>query len=83
MPDVMASVFIDVHPSKAQLTLFRTGNCFLVTYTVSANSRQHMLLRVIADSRTRSSGNAVYNCQSSRFDIALRAVCAETNANMT
>jgi len=38
MTDVMASFFIDVHPSKAKLTLFHDGNYFLIAYTVSAYS---------------------------------------------
>jgi len=70
MTDVMASLFVDVHPSKAKLTLFRIGNCFLIASTVSAYSLRQMLLRVVADGRARSSRNAVYDHRSSRFDIA-------------
>jgi len=82
MTDVMANLFVDVHPSKAKLTLFRNGNCFLIASTVSADSLRQMLLRVVADGSTRSSRNALYDRPSSRFDIAFQGICAETNPNM-
>jgi len=41
----MASLFIDVHPSKAELTIIRDGNCFLSASTGSAYSFQQMVLR--------------------------------------
>jgi len=74
MTDVMHSLFVDVHPSKAKLTLFRDGNCFLIASTVSAYSLREMLQRVAADGSTRSSRNAVYNCRSSRFDIVFHGI---------
>ena len=55
MTDVMASLFVHVHPSKPKLTLFCIANCFLIASTVSAYSLRQMLLRVVADGRTRSS----------------------------
>jgi len=82
MTDVMASLFVDVHPSKAKLTLFRIGNYFLIASTVSAYALRQMLLRIVADSRTRSSRNDLYDRPSSRFDIAFHGICAETNPNM-
>jgi len=82
MTDVMANLFVDVHPSKAKITVFRTGNCFLIASSVSAHSLRQMLLRVIADGSTRSSRNALYDRRSSGFDIAFHAICAETNPNM-
>jgi hypothetical protein len=82
MTDVIASLFVDVHPSKVKLTLFRIGNCFLIASTVSAYSLQQMLLRVVADGRTRSLCNALYDGRSSRYDIAIHGICAETNPNM-
>jgi len=82
MTDVMASLFVDIHPSKAKLTLFHIGNCFLISSTVSAYSLGQMLLRVVADGRTRSSRNDLNDRRSSRFDIAFHGICAETNPNM-
>ena len=82
MADILASLFIDVHPSKAKLTLFCIGNRFLITSTVSAYTLQQMLLTIVADGRTRSSGNVLYHSRSSRFDIAFHGICAETNSNM-
>jgi len=82
MTDIIASLFIDVHPSKAKLTLFRSGNCFIIASTVSAYCLRQMLLRVVADGRTRWSHNALYDRRSSRFDIAIYRICAETNPNM-
>jgi len=82
MTDVMANLFVDVHPSKAKLTLFRIGNCFLIASTVSAYCLRQMLLRVVADGSTRSSRNALYDRHSSRFDIMFHGICAETNPNL-
>jgi len=82
MPDVMASLFVDVHRSKPKLASFHHGNCFLIASTVSAYSLRQMSLQVIADGRTRSSRNALYDRRSSRFDIAFHGMYAETNPNM-
>jgi hypothetical protein len=82
MTDVMASLLVDVQPSRAKLTLFRIGNCFLIVSTVSAYSLLQMLLRVVVDGRTRSSHNALYDRRSSRFDIAFHGICAETTPNI-
>jgi hypothetical protein len=78
----MANLFVDVHPSKAKLTLFCIGNCFLIASTVSVYSLRQMLLRVVADGSTRSSRNALYDRRSSKFDIAFHGICAETNPNI-
>jgi len=78
----MANLFVDVHLSKAKLTLFRTSNCFLIASSVSAYSLRQMLLRVVADGSSRSSRNALYDRRSSTFDIAFHGICAETNPNM-
>jgi hypothetical protein len=78
----MARSFVDVHPSKAKLTFCRNGNGFLIASTVSVYSLRQMLLRVVADGRTRLSRNAVYDRPSWRFDIAFHGIYAETNPNM-
>jgi len=70
----MGSLFVDVHPSKAKLTLFCDGNCFLIASIVSAYSLLQILLRVVADGITRSSRNAVYDRSSCRFDIAFHGI---------
>jgi len=74
MTDVMASLLVDVHPSKAKLRLLSDGNCFLIASTVSAYSLQQMLLRVEADGSTKSSRNALYDRCSSGFDIAFHGI---------
>ena len=74
MTDIMANLFVDVHPSKAKLTLFRDGNFFLIASTVSAYSVRQMLLRVVADGSTKSSRDALYDCRSSTFDIAFHRI---------
>jgi len=58
MTDVMASLLVHDHPSKAKLTLFNDGICFLIASTVSAYTLQQMLLRVEADGSTKSLRNA-------------------------
>jgi len=81
MNDVMANVFLDVHPFKVKLTLFCDGAGFLIASIVSAYFLQQMLLSVVADGSTRLLGNALYDCHSSRFDIVFHGICAETNHN--
>jgi len=54
MTEVMSTLFVVVHPSKAKLPLFHDGNCFLIACTVSAYSLWQMLLRVEADGSTKS-----------------------------
>jgi len=74
MTDVIANLFVEVHPSKAKLTLFLVGNCFVIASTVSDYSLRQMLLRVLADGSTSSLRNALYDRRSSRFDIALPGI---------
>jgi len=80
--NILASLVVDIHTSKAQLTLFRDGNSFLIASTVSAYSLRQMLLWVIMDSSTRSLRNALYDNYSTRFDIAFRGIWAKTNPDM-
>ena len=82
MTDVMASLFGDVHLSKDELTSIGDGNCFSMASTVSAYCLWQMLLRVVADGSTRSSRNSLYDLRSSRFDIAVHGIRAETNPNL-
>jgi len=70
----MTRLFVDVHPSKAVLTLFRDGKCRLIASTVSAYSLRQILLRFVADSTTRSSRNYFYDCPTSRVDIAFDGI---------
>jgi len=82
MTNVMDSMVIEVHPSKGKLTFFCNGYCFPIASTVSAYSLRQMLLRVVADDRTRSSCNALFDHCSSRSDIAFDGMCVERNPNM-
>jgi len=70
MNDVMANLFVDVHPSSAKLTVFLDGNCFLIASTASEYSLRQMLLKVLADGRMRLLCTVLYDRHSSRFDIA-------------
>jgi len=82
MTDIIANSFVDVHPSKAKLTLFLVGNCFLIASTVSQYSLRHMLLRVLADGSTSSLRNVVHDRRTSRIEVAFHGICAETNPNI-
>jgi len=82
MTDVIANLVVDVHPSKAKLTLFLDSSCFLNASTVSVYSLRQILLRVLADGNTNSLRNAFYDGRSSRLDIAFHGICAETNPNL-
>ena len=78
----MANLFIDVHPFKVKLTLFRGSNCFLIASTVSAYSLWQMLRRVVVNGSTRLSRNTLNDSRSLRFDIAFHGTWAETNPEM-
>jgi len=82
MTDVIANLSVDVHPSKAKLTSFVDGNCFLIASTVRVYSLRQILLRVLADGNTNSLRNALCDSRSSKFDIALHGICAKTKPNM-
>jgi len=64
MTDLIASLFVDVHPSKAKQTLFCGVNFFLIASTVSAYCLRQMLLTVVADGRTGESRKALYDHRS-------------------
>jgi len=48
MTDEIAHLYVDVHLPDAKLNLLLLGNCFLIASTVSENSLQQMLIRVLA-----------------------------------
>jgi hypothetical protein len=74
MINIMPRFFVDVHRSKAKLTLFHDGNCFLIASKVGVYSLWQILLRVVVDGSTRLLRNALYDSHSSRFDIALHGI---------
>jgi len=74
MTDIIASLLVDVHPSNAELTLFRGGNCFLIASTVSAYSLWQVLPSVVADGSTKSLQNHLYERRNSRFDLAFHGI---------
>ena len=82
MRDDVASLFVDVHPSKAEQTFSLDGNCFLIASMVSLYSLQRMYLNVLAAGSTNTLRNALYDRRSSRFHISFHAIWAETNPNM-
>ena len=82
MPNAIPNLFLDVHPSKAKLTFFLDGNCFLIASAVSVYFLTRMLLTVLADGNTKSLCNALYERRRPRFDIAFHAIWAERNPNM-
>jgi len=82
MTEDMASLFVDVHLSKVKLTWFHDDNCFLIASTVSAYSLRQTLLSVVADGRTNSSHNVLYDRHSFRCSIAFYGISAEINPNM-
>jgi ribosomal protein L31 len=49
MTDVIANLFVEIHPSKAKLTSFHDGNSFVVASTVSKYFLQQTLLRMLPD----------------------------------
>jgi len=82
MTDVIANLFVDVHPSKAKLPLFLDGSCFLIASTVSVYSLRQIILRVLAQGNTSLLRNALYDRRSSRLDIAFHRIWGETKPNM-
>ena len=82
MTNIIADLFVNVHPSKAKLSLFLDGSCFLIASTVSVYSLWQILLRVLADGNTNSLRNEWYDHCSSRLDIAFHEIWAEKNPNI-
>jgi len=82
MTDVIANLFVDAHLSKAKLTFFRDGKCFIIAFMISMYSIGQMLLRVLADVNSSFICNALYEPRSSRFDIAFHGMGAEIYPNM-
>ena len=74
MTDFIANLFVDVHPSKANLTLFLDGNGFLIASTVSVYFLRQILLSVLEDGKTNSLCNALFDHSDSRFDIAFHEI---------
>ena len=65
MTDVIASLFVDVHLSEAELSSFCDANCSLVASTVSSYYLRQTVLRVVADGTTKSSRKALFDCHRS------------------
>jgi hypothetical protein len=82
MTDVIANLFIDVHPSNANLTSFIDGNCILIASTVSVYSLWQMLGRVLADESTSVLRIALYDHSTSRFEIAFHGMQTNTHPNI-
>jgi hypothetical protein len=74
MTDVIANLFVDDYPSIAKLTLFVDGTCCLITSTVSVYSLRQIVLRVLAESKTNSLHNVLYDRRSSWIDIAFPGI---------
>jgi len=70
MTEDMARLFVDVHPSSTELTLYPHGNSFLIALMVIEYSIQYMLRWVVAEGSTRSLHNALYDHRSLRCEIA-------------
>ena len=73
MTDLIANLFVDVHPSKTKLSLFLDCNCFIIASTVTDHSLQQILLRAGVDSSASSLCNAAYV----PFALGLRLYCME------
>jgi hypothetical protein len=68
---MMANLFVDVHQSKATLTLFLDSNCFLIASTVRGYALWQMLFSGLADSSTDSLCYALYDSRSFTFDKSI------------
>lgn len=78
----MAIMFVHIHPSKAERTLLREGNCFVIASTVRTYSLWQMLLNLVAEIRNSLLSNALYHHSISMSDIACQAIYVETYPNM-
>ena len=81
MTNVIANLFIDVHPWKAKLTLSLDGNCIIISPTASGYCLQQMLPSALADGSTSSLCIALSDCRSCWFDIEFHAIQAATKPN--
>jgi len=78
----MASLILDVHPFKVNLTLFLDGNCFLIVSRVSVYSLWQMLLGELADCSPNFHCSALYDFDSLQFDIASPGISAQANPDI-
>jgi len=83
MTDIMANLFIDVHLSKAKLSLILDSICFLIVSNVGEYSLGQMMLMLLADGSTGLLRNALYDHRSPWFHLAFHWLWVETNPNMS
>ena len=81
MTDILANLQVEVHPSKARLTIFLEGNCIFIASTVSVYCLQQLLQGELGAGSTNPLHNALYDHSSSRFVIAFNGMSAKTNPN--
>jgi len=82
MNDVIANLFVDVHPSIAIQTLFYDGKFFVIASAVSAYSLWQQFVRVLPDGKTNSLCHVLNKGRSSRFDVTFHALRAKTIPNI-
>jgi hypothetical protein len=70
MTDVMGSLYVDVHPSEAKLTLLFNGNSVFIASTDSMYSFWQISVTGLADSTTSFELDALCDHHSLMFDIA-------------
>jgi hypothetical protein len=58
MANVVARLFVDIHPSKVKLPVVYDGNYFSITSMVSAYCHCQMWLMVVVEGNTRLLPNA-------------------------
>ena len=81
MTKVIASLIVDINPSKAQLAFFCVPICFWIALTVSVYSLDQMLLSMLPDGNSSLLRNALIECPCSRYVIVFQGIRAETKLN--
>jgi hypothetical protein len=81
MTDIMCSVLVAVHPSKAKPNLFGDANYFRIASKVHYDSLWQILLMVGTDCSSWSLCNTLNNHHTSSHALAFLGTCAETDSN--
>jgi hypothetical protein len=74
MTNIMASLLVDLHPSKFKLTVYHDGNFVFIPSTVSGYCLLQMFLKIVVGGSTSLQRDAAYDRRISTFDIAFHGL---------
>jgi len=82
MTDVMANLFVDVHPFRAELTWLHDCNSIWIESTISEYFLRLILLCVLVAGKADSLRNTVYDLLGSGLRIVFPGNCGKTDTRL-